>query len=73
MVRTAAEAKGEGKKALAAWDWWCSVKSSEPSHSFLPTSLPRSLRSIFFWKSFSLIQTGIATRNELKPCGTVAR
>ena len=28
MVRTTASSKGEGKKALAAWLRWCSVKRS---------------------------------------------
>ena len=28
MVSTTASSKGEAKKALAAWDWWCSAKSS---------------------------------------------
>ena len=64
MVRTTASSKGEGKKAEAAWDWWCSANSSLPSTSPEAANGFSALIRFAFWNSFSLIHTGIAMRNE---------
>ena len=54
--------KGEGKKAEAAWDSWCSGKMI--SRSNFNSSLIRSLMNIF-----SLSHVGMAFKKELKPWG----
>ena len=73
MVSTAASSNGDGKNALAAWLWWCSVNRSLASTSLPAPHSCRCSRSSRFWNSFSLSHTGSAMRNEVKPLGANAR
>ena len=67
-VRMAASSKGEGKKALAAWDSWCSVKTMRRRYRpCSPLLISRGRWS--FWRS----HRGIAFRNEANPAGANAR
>ena len=72
MVTTTASSNGDGKKALAAWLWWCSANSSRGSMS-LPPRFSNALRSVRFWNSFCFVQMGMAARKERKPRGAVAK
>ena len=69
----AASSKGEGKKAEAAWLWWCSPNSSRFCQSKSGCHFFISSRSSVFWNSFSFSHSGMAMRNELKPRGAKAR
>ena len=73
MVSTTASSNGEGKKAEAAWLWWCSAKRSLPSTLPLGEKASSAFSKFGFWNSFSLIQSGIAMRNDWKPRGALAR
>ena len=66
IVRMAAFSNGEGKNALAAWDSWCSVKTTGPSH---PRASPMSSRI----HSFFLSQTGMAFMKDEMPRGAKRR
>src|SRR5215470_6901551 len=73
MVSTTASSKGEGKKADAAWLWWCSANKSLPAAEPLAAKAESAFSKFGFWNSLSLIQAGIAVRNEVKPRGALAR
>jgi hypothetical protein len=62
MVRIAACSKGEGKNALAACDWWCSVKSTLPLK-------PISFATMSGMWSFCFNHRGIAFKKERIPSG----
>ena len=64
----AASSNGLGKKALAAWLSWCSVKTSRARRP-----LPRAPRIVRGMCSFSLSQSGMAIRKLRKPKGANAR
>src|SRR5678816_4502993 len=68
IVSTADSSNGEGKKADAACDRWCSVNNrllwSNPSSKCFS-----DLTIWSFWNSFSFIQIGIAVRNDVNPFG----
>jgi hypothetical protein len=64
QVRIAASSKGEARKAEAAWDWWCSAKSTSPRK---PSRLPIALGI----QSFSLSQTGMDFVNDGSERGKV--
>ncbi len=66
MVRKAASRKGEGKKADAAWDSWCSGKMTVPAK-------PSSFRMLSRIQSFCRIQSGMAVMKERSPPGAKAR
>ena len=73
MVSTAASSYGEGKKALAACERWCSGKkiSGLPLPPVGP-SLASSSLSILRMNSFSRTHTGMAAKKLLKPRGAKA-
>ena len=73
MVSTTASSNGEGKKAEAAWLWWCSANSSLPATLPLGANAASAFSRFGFWNSFSLIHSGIAMRKEAKPRGALAR
>ena len=63
-VRIAASSNGLGKKALAAWLSWWSVKTSRAR-----VGPPRPRRSVRRMCSLSLSQSGMASRKLRKPAG----
>ena len=63
-VRMAASSNGLGKKALAAWLSWWSVKTRRARVGF-----PSALRMVRRMCSLSLSQSGIARRKLRNPAG----
>jgi hypothetical protein len=67
---TAALSNGDGKKADAACDWWCSVNSNLGSSRIdSPAKTANSFFYVAFKYNFSFNQTGIAALKDLIPLG----